>query len=139
MPYVRCQQKVREGPEEVTTNRIKELRTQAGLTLEELAALIPGASKQLIHRLESGKTKLTVEWMRKIAPKLSVQIADLLKEGTGMPSGRAQLLADGMKYARAVWMTDGLEGKARAADEVIEMLENDATTIEVIECCLDDG
>lgn len=57
MPYVRCQQKVREGPEEVTTNRIKELRTQAGLTLEELAALIPGASKQLIHRLESGKTK----------------------------------------------------------------------------------
>ena len=61
----------------IAAKRIRELRNQAGLTLEELADLIPGASKQLIHRLESGKTKLTVNW-RKIAEAMRASPVDLL-------------------------------------------------------------
>jgi transcriptional regulator with XRE-family HTH domain len=58
-------------------NRIRELRLQRNLTLEEVADGA-GTSVQQISRLELGDRRLTDDWMRRIAPALGVQPADLL-------------------------------------------------------------
>jgi transcriptional regulator with XRE-family HTH domain len=58
-------------------NRIKELREERGLSTYQLAALV-GTTQPTIHRLETGKRKLTVDWMTKIAGALGVERADLI-------------------------------------------------------------
>lgn len=58
-------------------NRIRELRKLKGLSAEELAARI-GTTPTQVRRLETGKRKLTVEWMRSIADALGVHPAELL-------------------------------------------------------------
>lgn len=58
-------------------NRIKELRDEKGLSTYELAALV-GTTQPTIHRLETGKRKLTVDWMRRIAEALGVEPSDLI-------------------------------------------------------------
>jgi transcriptional regulator with XRE-family HTH domain len=60
-------------------NRIKELREQRGLTLQQVADAA-GTSLQQIQRLENGHRRLTDEWMRRIAPVLGVHPAALLLE-----------------------------------------------------------
>lgn len=58
-------------------NRIRELREQKGWSTYKLAELV-GTTQSTIHRLEAGRRKLTVEWMRRIADALGVQPADLI-------------------------------------------------------------
>lgn len=58
-------------------NRIKELRNEKGLSTYQLAALV-GTTQPTIHRLETGKRKLTVDWMRRIAEALGVEASDLI-------------------------------------------------------------
>lgn len=60
-------------------NRIKELREQRDLTLQQIADAA-GTSLQQIHKLENGDRRLTDEWMRRIAPALGVHPAALLIE-----------------------------------------------------------
>jgi len=60
-------------------NRIKELREQRGLTLQQVADAA-GTSLQQIQRLENGHRRLTDDWMRRIAPALGVHPAALLLE-----------------------------------------------------------
>lgn len=58
-------------------NRIKEIREAAGLTQEELAEKV-GTTGNHIWRLESGGTKLTHEWMTRLAEALACTPADLI-------------------------------------------------------------
>lgn len=58
-------------------NRIKQARTNAGITQTALAKKI-GTTPQTAQRLESGAISLTVEWANKIAEALGVAPAYLL-------------------------------------------------------------
>jgi transcriptional regulator with XRE-family HTH domain len=59
-------------------NRIREHRAKKGLTLDDLAARV-GTSNQQIQRLETGKRKLTADWLQRISAALDVEISSLLK------------------------------------------------------------
>lgn len=52
-------------------NRIRDLRTAAGLSLEDLARAT-GTSNQQISRLEKGERRLTEDWMKRISSALNV-------------------------------------------------------------------
>lgn len=65
-------------------NRIEELRKAIGLSQAVLAERI-GATQTEIHCLETGKRKLTLEWMAKVAAGLGVPVWELLPE---RPSAR---------------------------------------------------
>lgn len=58
-------------------NRIRELREAKGLTGRQLAEMI-GTTQETISRLETGRRKLTHDWMRVIAKALGVTPADLI-------------------------------------------------------------
>ena len=58
-------------------NRIKEIREAAGLSREQLAEKT-GTTGNHIWRLESGRTKLTHEWMTRLAEALACTPADLI-------------------------------------------------------------
>lgn len=66
-------------------NRIKELRTLAGLTLEQVAEKAD-TNFQTVQRLEVGKMKLTEAWMRRLAPALGVQPHELMARTISVPS-----------------------------------------------------
>jgi SOS-response transcriptional repressor LexA len=65
-------------------NRIRELRTAAGMTLEQVAH-VAGTTHQQIERLEKGIRRLTDDWMKRIAPAFRVPPQELLDNG-GHPS-----------------------------------------------------
>lgn len=58
-------------------SKIKQLRTQKGLTMRALADTV-GTSQQQIDRLEKGKRRLTIEWLEKLSTALECSITDLL-------------------------------------------------------------
>jgi phage repressor protein C with HTH and peptisase S24 domain len=58
-------------------NRIKELRTKRGLTLQALADLTD-TSNQQIYNLESGKRGLDTKWMSRLAKALGVRPEELI-------------------------------------------------------------
>lgn len=58
-------------------NRIRELRKEKRLSTYDLANMV-GTTQPTIHRLETGKRKLTVDWMRRIADALGVAPEDLI-------------------------------------------------------------
>lgn len=58
-------------------NRIRELRMQAKLSQQALGDAI-GVSKVTISDLERGTMHLTVDYMRRLAPPLNVDPADIL-------------------------------------------------------------
>lgn len=60
-------------------NRIRELREEKGLTIEELAERV-GTKYQNIQRIEVGRMPLTEKWMRQIAPHLGVAPGSLLSD-----------------------------------------------------------
>lgn len=53
--------------------RLKELREEAGLSMDELAAAChPPTTSSQISKLEKGGVKLSPEWARRLAPALQV-------------------------------------------------------------------
>lgn len=60
-------------------NRIKEFRQAKGWTAQQLADAI-GASQGAVSRLESGKMKLSLPWLERIAFALGVRVVDLLDD-----------------------------------------------------------
>ena len=60
-------------------NRLRELRKAQKLTLEQVA-LRANTTNQQIHRLETGKRRLTHEWMVRVSRALGCQPADLLPD-----------------------------------------------------------
>lgn len=62
--------------------KIRELRKQKGLTLQELGERVrPPTTAQTIGRLETGQRKLTLEWLDKIAEALAVTPMELIDLG----------------------------------------------------------
>lgn len=57
-------------------NRIKELRLERRLTIEELAELV-GTTGATIQRLETGARQLTEKWARRLSTTLNVQVAEI--------------------------------------------------------------
>lgn len=58
-------------------NRIKELREAAGMSLEDLAAVL-GTSRQHVARHERGERRLTIQWINRYAVALEVAPADIM-------------------------------------------------------------
>jgi len=69
----------------MSTNRIREVREAAGLTLQQLADRIAeqtgeAVTRTQLSRLELGKRRLTVSWMNKIARALECEPIMLLNQ-----------------------------------------------------------
>lgn len=60
-----------------TPNRIRQLRLDRDMKLDDLRKLL-GTSKSQLARLETGERDLTLPWMQRIAAALGVTPADLL-------------------------------------------------------------
>lgn len=58
-------------------NRIAPLRLAAGLTLDQMAERL-NTARNTYHDIETGRTRLSIEWMRRIARVLGCAPADLL-------------------------------------------------------------
>lgn len=61
-----------------TSERIKDIRQQKGLSQKELGKLL-GVSQQMVGQWESPKANLTLDTITKIATVLNVNINDLLE------------------------------------------------------------
>jgi transcriptional regulator with XRE-family HTH domain len=75
-------------------NRIKQLRQQRGLTLEQVADRA-GTTFQQVQRLETGKRRLTDTWMRRLAGALGCRPAELMEDpaaATGQEDSVSQRL-----------------------------------------------
>jgi len=89
-------------------NRIRELRQSRGLTLEQLAALVPhpkaGQSTDLssIGKLERGGINLTKSWMDRVAAGLGVPPEDLISDRRFDPARRVPLIG---KIAAGDWQS----------------------------------
>ena len=59
-------------------NRLRELRQQRGLTLEQVADEL-GTTPATIHRLETGKRQLTEKWIRRLAAFYRVHPGEILE------------------------------------------------------------
>jgi transcriptional regulator with XRE-family HTH domain len=82
----------RPGPHAVG-QRIKERRTQLGLSQRELSA--PGVSYAYISRIEAGFRRPSVKALRKLAPKLGVSV-HWLETGREDPAEQlARMVLDG--------------------------------------------
>lgn len=62
-------------------NRIRELREESGLTLEQLGDMI-GATHATIQRLETGKMILTEKYVRSIAAALRRRPGEIFEKET---------------------------------------------------------
>ena len=81
-------------------NRIRELRQELGLSQEALGNRI-GVTKVTISDLERGKMRLDVDYMRRIAHALDVELADLLptSDNPGALSADERKLIDRLREA----------------------------------------
>lgn len=70
-------------------NRIKHLREAKGLGVEQLAEAI-GRDRQFVWRVESGRQKLDLETVKKVAKALDCSVADVLGLSTTGPSGLSE-------------------------------------------------
>jgi phage repressor protein C with HTH and peptisase S24 domain len=61
----------------MSTNRLRELREGAGMTMQALAARI-GTTAPQISKLEKGERRLTLDWMNRLAAGLGVEPRALL-------------------------------------------------------------
>jgi transcriptional regulator with XRE-family HTH domain len=67
----------RTRPLKETDNRIAELRALRGLSITQMADKV-NANLQTYHDVETGKTRLSLDWMRRIARALEVAPSELL-------------------------------------------------------------
>lgn len=74
-------------------NRIREMRQRAGQTQEELAHAL-GTSSGQVHKLESGKLGLSLQWMVRIADALGCHARDLIPPPSGSVEERAGQLTE---------------------------------------------
>jgi transcriptional regulator with XRE-family HTH domain len=69
---------------EASRARIREVRKDQGMTLQELADKV-GTTAQSVQRLETGKTRLSLDWLDRFAAALEVPMSKLIgaeKSGT---------------------------------------------------------
>jgi transcriptional regulator with XRE-family HTH domain len=64
-------------------NRIRQIRNERGLTLEQLAdRVVPSTSHDMVAKLERGERELTHTWMDRLAYALDCLPFDLIKESS---------------------------------------------------------
>ena len=74
-------------------NLIKEVRTEAGLTQEQLARKIAGLSASDISLAERGKLDLTQDQLKKIAKALGITQTSLLEAAKGSSNAKKSTAA----------------------------------------------
>lgn len=67
----------RSRPRKEANNRVAEWRAARGLSIKQIAEKVD-ANQQTYHDVETGKTRLTLDWMRRIGRALGVAPAELL-------------------------------------------------------------
>ena len=87
-------------------NLIKEARTEAGYTQEELARKIPGASASDISLAERGLGDLTQEQLKKIAKVTGVTQASLLNAAKGSTKKSTTSSSTASKTSMSVTATE---------------------------------
>ena len=119
-------------------NLIKEARTEAGLTQEQLARKISGLSASEISAAERGVGDLTQEQLKKIAKITGVTQASLLNAAKGTSSGKSTAAKSSMQvtaterrlvelYRKATTAErkealKALKGESSLADDIMESL-----------------
>jgi len=98
---------------------IRELRERRGLTLEALGQAV-GSNRQQIWKLENGYTRLTLDWMIKLAGPLGVEPKDLVPESVDaarslLPRARRMRPAEAMAPPRGDMIP--IKSAARGGDE----------------------
>lgn len=69
----------------MSTNRLRELRERAGLSMQGLASRV-GTSAPQINKLEKGERRLTLDWMTRLARGLGVEPQALLPQSEETPA-----------------------------------------------------
>ena len=62
---------------DMMSNRLKEFRDLAGLSMQALAERV-GTTASQINKLEKGERRLTLDWMTRLASALGITVGDLL-------------------------------------------------------------
>ena len=65
-------------------NRLREIRTAKGLSLDKVA-IAAGTSNQQLSRLERGERRLSHGWMIRLSGALGVAVTDVIPEGMAIP------------------------------------------------------
>lgn len=119
----------------IYTNRTRELRELAGLSMDELAERM-GTSHQQVSKHELGQRRLTIQWLQRYAMALGVTPADIMAapDLTDPQSEVEPATIDGMPQLSRIIATRGLTLfrvlKSRLTDigiQVGAMLTVDAT------------
>ena len=95
---------------------IKEARTEAGLTQEQLARKIAGLSAEDISLAERGKKDLTQEQLKKIAKATGVTQASLLNAAKGASTSSSTAKKSSMQVTAAERRLVELYRKASTAE-----------------------
>lgn len=124
-------------------NLIKEARTGAGLTQEQLARKISGLSAAQISEAERGLTDLTQEQLKKIAKVTGVTQASLLNAAKGSSSSSSKKSTASKSTMQVTAAEKKLVELYRKADaktkkEVLEILKGeDSLAGDLLESLLD--
>ena len=135
-------------------NLIKEARTEAGLTQEQLARKIAGVSASEISAAERGVGDLTQEQLKKIAKATGVTQASLLNAAKGSSSSSKstatkssmQVTATERKLVEAYRKAstsekkaamNALKGTGSLAEELFEAVLDNVDTDKILESVLD--
>ena len=135
---------------------IKEARTEAGLTQEQLARKISGLSAAQISEAERGLTDLTQEQLKKIAKVTGVTQASLLNAAKGSSSSSSkkstaskssmQVTAAEKKLVELYRKADAktkkealeiLKGEDSLAGDLLESLLDNVDTGKIVDTLLD--
>jgi len=85
---------------------IKEARTEAGLTQEQLARKVEGVSASDISKAERGELELTQAALKEIAKATGVTQKSLLDAAKGSSSGKKKASSSGSKKSMQVTATE---------------------------------
>ena len=134
-------------------NLIKEARTEAGLTQEQLARKISGLSASEISAAERGVGDLTQEQLKKIAKATGVTQASLLNAAKGSSSGKSTAAKSSMQvtaterrlveaYRKASASEkkaamNALKGTSSLTEELFEAVLDNVDTDKILESVLD--
>ena len=121
-------------------NLIKEARTEAGLTQEQLARKIAGLSASDISAAERGVGDLTQEQLKKIAKATGVTQASLLNAATGSSSSKSTAAKSSMQVTATERRLVEAYRKASASEKkaAMEALKGTGSlTEELFEAVLD--
>ncbi|GGF22629.1 repressor [Aliidongia dinghuensis] len=69
---------------DMMSNRLKEFRARAGLSMQALAERV-GTTASQINKLEKGERRLTLDWMARLATALGIEAGDLLPTTPSTP------------------------------------------------------